>query len=352
MLETVVSLGLSPAHVEAFGSVPVGVGASGLAVGRGGPVIIEDIESDPAAATGAVAARSGGYRSSFSVPLVSRGGEIIGAVTAYFREPHRPSPRQVQLVEQYVLRASDAIDQARRHLVVSDSDRRKEAFLATLAHELRNPLAAIRDWALLLAPGADPQGIAREVREVITRQAGIMSRLVDDLLDAARIRRGSIAPRNERVDVTALAARTAADLRPLFESRGQQLEVALPDGPVWLQAEPTRLGQVLTNLLSNAAKYTDPGGCIDLTVARDDRADAVVLRVRDTGIGLAPEDLSAIFELFARADPARDCARGGLGIGLALVKDLVELHGGTVSADSPGPGRGSEFVVRLPIEPA
>jgi signal transduction histidine kinase len=189
-----------------------------------------------------------------------------------------------------------------------------------------------------------------EAREVIVRQSGIMSRLVDDLLDAARIRRGSIALKDERVDMTALASRTAADMRPLIESRGQQLEVALPDGPVWLQADPTRLGQVLTNLLGNAAKYTDPGGRIDLIVAHDRQAGEVIVRVRDTGIGLAPEALTQIFELFAQAEPTRDRARGGLGIGLALVKNLVELHGGTVSADSPGPGRGSEFVVRLPTE--
>jgi signal transduction histidine kinase len=274
----------------------------------------------------------------------------MGAVATFFREPHRPSPRQVQLVERYVLRAADAIDNARRHLALSESGRRKEEFLATLAHELRNPLAAIRDWAQLLEPHSDQPEAILEAREVIIRQAGMMSRLVDDLLDAARICRGSVSLRGERVDLTALAARTAGDLRPLFAARGQQLDVALPDSHAWLHGDPTRLGQVLTNLLSNAARYTDPGGRIDLIVAEDREAGEVVLRVRDTGIGLAPEALGQIFELFAQADPARDRARGGLGIGLALVKNLVELHGGTVSADSPGPGRGSEFAVRLPAE--
>ncbi len=312
-LETVVSLGLSPGELEAFGAGPVGVGASGLAVGRGGPVIIEDIESDPAAGSWAEAMRSGGYKASFSVPLVSRAGGIIGAVATYFREPHRPSPRQVQMVEQYVLRAADAIDHARRHLAVSESDRRKEEFLATLAHELRSPLAAIRDWAELLQPGVNIQDTMHEAREVITRQAGIMSRLVDDLLDAARIWRGSIALRNERVDIAAMVARTAADLRPLFESRGQQLDVAVPEGPVWLQADPTRLGQVLTNLLSNAAKYTDPGGRIDLNLTRDHEAGEVVLRVRDTGIGLAPEALTQIFELFTQVVPAQTARAAAWG---------------------------------------
>jgi PAS domain S-box-containing protein len=349
-LESVVTLGLSPAYLEAFGRVPVGVGACGLAVERRGPVIIEDIESDPAASTWVDAARLGGYRGCFGVPLLARDGSIMGTVAILFREPHHPSQRQVQLVEQYVLRASDAIDNARRHLAVRESDRRKEEFLATLAHELRNPLAAIRDWTQLLQPGPDLEETTIEVREVIARQAGIMARLVDDLLDAARMCRGAIALRTERVDAAALAARAAADLRPLIESRGQQLEVSLPDGPAWIEGDPTRLGQVVTNLLTNAAKYTDPGGRIDLIATHDHEAGALILRVRDTGVGLAPEALTRVFELFAQAAPARDRARGGLGIGLALVKTLVELHGGTVAADSPGPGRGSEFVVRLPAE--
>jgi two-component system CheB/CheR fusion protein len=225
-----------------------------------------------------------------------------------------------------------------------------DEFLATLAHELRNPLAAIRDWIQLLRPGPDLEETTIEAREVIARQAGIMARLVDDLLEGARMCRGTIALRKERVDLAALAARAAVDLRPLIESRGQQLEVSLPDGPAWLDGDPTRLGQVLTNLLTNAAKYTDPGGRIDLIATHDVQAGEIVLRVRDTGVGLAPEALTQVFELFAQAAPARDRSRGGLGIGLALVKTLVELHGGTVSADSPGPGRGSEFLVRLPAE--
>ena len=213
-LNTVVSLGLSPAYLEAFGRVPTGVGACGLAVERGVPVIIEDVEADPAARTWAGTARLGGYRACFSVPLVGPDGAVMGAVAAFFREPHRPSPRQVYLVEHYVLRASDAIDNARRHLAVRESDRRKEAFLATLAHELRNPLAAIRDSAQLLPTDPDQVEAALEARDVIIRQAGIMSRLVHDLLEAARMCRGSIVIRKERLDIAALVARTATDIRP------------------------------------------------------------------------------------------------------------------------------------------
>jgi signal transduction histidine kinase len=337
---------LSSDYLESFGRVPVGVGACGLAVAQQGPVIIEDIESDPAAGPWADSARLGGYRAAFSVPLIGRGGEVIGAVSTFFREPHRPSERQIQLVEQYIVRAGDAVDNARRHMVVQESERRKDEFLATLAHELRNPLAAIRAWAGMLDSDPEPGEAALEARAVITRQVEIMTRLVDDLLDATRMCRGTIQLRKQRIDLAALAAHTAGDLRPMIESRGQQLDVWLPEGPSWLDGDPTRLEQVLTNLLTNAAKYTDPGGRIELIVTHE--AGEIVVRVRDTGLGLAAESLPHIFDLFTQAVPARDRPRGGLGIGLALVKTLVELHGGTVSADSPGPGCGSEFIVRLP----
>ncbi len=348
-LETVVSLGLSPEYLERFGRVPVGVGACGLAVERLGPVVIEDIESDPVAQPWLEAARLGGYRACFSLPLLARGEELLGAVALFFAEPHRPTPRQIQLAEQYIVRASDAIDNARRHRRACESDRRKQEILTTLAHELRNPIAAIRDWVQLLdadhaSDSGSDSGLAREV---IARQAGVMARLVDDLLDAARTSLGSITIRKVPVELGALADRAAADLRPLIEARGQQLEVTLPGRPVRIDADPTRLGQVLANLLTNASKFTDPGGRIDLIVSSDDADGLAVLRVRDTGIGLAPEALAEVFEPFVRILPARD--RGGLGIGLSLVRSLIELHGGTVTAKSPGPGRGSEFAILLPI---
>ncbi len=348
-LETVVSLGLSPEYLERFGRVPVGVGACGLAVERLGPVVIEDIEADPAAQPWLEAARLGGYRACFSLPLLARGEELLGTVALFFAEPHRPTPRQIQLAEQYILRASDAIDNARRHRRACESDRRKQEFLTTLAHELRNPIAAIRDWVQLLDADHDSDSASDSAlaREVIARQAGVMARLVDDLLDAARTSLGSLTIRKVPVELGALADQAAADLLPLIGARGQQLEVTLPVRPLWIDADPTRLGQVLANLLTNASKFTDPGGRIDLIVSSDAADGLAVLRVRDTGIGLASEELAEVFEPFVRLLPARD--RGGLGIGLTLVRSLIELHGGTVTARSPGPGRGSEFAIRLPI---
>jgi signal transduction histidine kinase len=171
-----------------------------------------------------------------------------------------------------------------------------------------------------------------------------MTRLIEDLLDVTRISRGTIVLRKEAVALAEVVARAVEDVRPLVDSRGHELDVRLPDEPLVLDADPTRLEQVVSNLLTNAAKYTDPGGRIELTAARE--GDEMVLRVRDSGIGLAPEAVSGLFNLFAQVDATHDRNGGGLGIGLALVK----LHGGSVSARSDGPGQGSEFVLRMKAE--
>jgi PAS domain S-box-containing protein len=346
-LEIVVNLGLSPAYLERFGRVRLGVEACGLAVRRGGPVSIEDVEAeaDPAAAARwAESAQAGGFRACFSVPLVGRRGEVLGTVVTFFREPHRPSERQLHMVENYILQAADAVDNARRYEAARDSDRRKEEVIATLAHELRNPLAAIHNSMQLLdADGVDP-AILGEVREVIARQARHMKRLIEDMLDMTRISRGTLSLRKEPVELADVIARAVEDVRPLVDTRGHRMEVSQPEGPLVIHADPTRLEQVLTNLLTNAAKYTERGGRIELTAARE--GDELLIRVRDTGIGLKPEALSGLFDLFSQVNTNADRS-GGLGIGLALVKSLVQLHGGSVSAHSDGPGRGSEFVVRL-----
>ncbi len=348
-LDTVVSLGLFTEYLERYGRIPVGSEACGLAVQRGGPVVIGDTEGEadhPGAASGPEAARLGGFRACFSVPLVNRSGDLAGTIATFFREPHRPSERQFHLVEQYVLQAADALENARRHQSARDSVRRKDEVMATLGHELRNPLAAILTSAQLIGADTVDSPTLGEVHDVIVRQARHMARLIDDLLDITRVSRGAMALRSEAVDLADVVARAVADVRPLIDARGHDLEVSLPEGPLLLDADPTRLEQVLSNLLTNAAKYTDPGGRIVLTASR--QADELVVRVRDSGIGLAPESLSGLFNLFAQVDATHARTGGGLGIGLALVKSLVELHGGSVSAHSDGAGLGSEFTVRLP----
>jgi two-component system CheB/CheR fusion protein len=189
-------------------------------------------------------------------------------------------------------------------------------------------------------------GLVEQVRGMAERQVGHMTRLIDDLLDVSRISQGKIQLRKEPVDLATVVTRAVEATRPLIDEKGHHLAVALPGLPVSLEGDSTRLEQVISNLLNNAAKYTEPGGRIWLTAARE--GTGVALRVKDTGIGLAPDMIPKIFDLFVQADRSLDRAQGGLGIGLTLVNRLVEMHGGRVEAHSPGPGKGSEFVVYLP----
>jgi two-component system CheB/CheR fusion protein len=251
-------------------------------------------------------------------------------------------------LEQRVRERTSALAQANEALRVAD--RHKDEFLAMLAHELRNPLAPLRNALQIIQQPGAYGATAERAREMAERQVGHMARLLDDLLDVSRISRGKIELRTEAVDLAAVVRRTVDAVLPLIEQRSHELTVSLPTGAVHVQGDPTRLEQIVTNLLHNAAKYTDPGGHVWLGADREG-AEAVI-RVRDTGVGIAPEMLPRIFDLFVQAERRLDRAVGGVGIGLTLVRRLVELHGGTVAASSPGPGRGSEFVVRLPALPA
>ncbi|HET7845065.1 MAG TPA: response regulator [Xanthomonadales bacterium] len=231
-----------------------------------------------------------------------------------------------------------------------ETDRRKDEFLATLAHELRNPLAPLQNALHILR--LDPAGgdAARSALGVMARQMQQMVRLVDDLLDVSRITRGRLELRRESCRFSAVVEDAIETVRPLIASLGHHLEVDLPQEPLMLDADPHRLAQVFANLLNNACKYTDPGGRIALRAQRE--GDQVVLKVTDSGIGIAPELASQIFDVFVQADTALERSRGGLGIGLTLVRSLIEMHGGTVTVRSDGIGKGSEFTVRLPLATA
>jgi PAS domain S-box-containing protein len=228
-----------------------------------------------------------------------------------------------------------------------DADRRKDEFLATLAHELRNPLAPIRNSLHILRLGGSDSGTAKRVHDMMERQVSHMVHLVDDLMEVSRITRGKIELRKEPVDLGSVVHNAVETSRPLIEAAGHHLEIALSAERLTLEGDAVRLAQVLTNLLNNAAKYTESSGHMWLTAYRDG-AHAVV-SVRDDGIGIPPAMLTKVFDLFAQADGTYGRAQGGLGIGLTLVRSLVGLHGGSVEARSDGPGRGSEFVVRLPL---
>ncbi len=230
-----------------------------------------------------------------------------------------------------------------------EADRRKDDFLAMLAHELRNPLAPVLTAVQLMErKQQEGQDIGRE-REVVERQVHHMRRLVDDLLDVSRVTRGKIQLQKRPLELVAAVGRALEAARPFSESRGHTLRAELPVGPVWTEADPVRLEQVLTNLLHNAAKYSERGGLITLTLAREGRE--AVVRVADTGMGIPADALPHLFEPFMQVARTLDRAQGGLGLGLTLVKRLVEMHGGRVEVASEGVGRGSVFTVRLPVLP-
>jgi signal transduction histidine kinase/CheY-like chemotaxis protein len=231
-----------------------------------------------------------------------------------------------------------------------DQDRRKDEYLAILSHELRNPLAPIRS-AVFLLERADPASEgARRAREVIARQVGHLARMVDDLLDVSRIARGTIELRRTRVDLAELVRRTAEDHAPLLAAGGIALEVELPDGPVPVDGDSTRLDQALGNLLHNSGKFTARGGRVTIRLsAGEGQAE---LRVRDTGVGIEPAILGRVFEPFVQEERSLARSHGGLGLGLPLVKGLVELHGGSIEARSAGAGSGAEMVIRLPLAEA
>jgi PAS domain S-box-containing protein len=228
-----------------------------------------------------------------------------------------------------------------------EADRRKDEFLAVLAHELRNPLAPLRTALQLMRPTADAvPGIEAE-RAMAERQVIHLARLVDDLMDISRITKGKIELRREPLELGEVVRRSVESARPALEQRGHALRVELPPGPVPVVGDPTRLEQVFGNLLRNAAKYTEPGGHVRIVAGRE--GDSACVRVEDNGIGIAPETLPHIFDMFVQAGTNPSRAQGGLGIGLSLVHSLVALHGGSITARSEGPGRGSTFTVRLPM---
>ena len=291
--------------------------------------------------------RSLGLKSSICVPLVVS-GNTLGVLTFVTAESgRRYNDADLALAMDLAQRASIAVENTQLYQALRDTDRRKDEFLATLAHELRNPLAPIRNsLQILKMPRVDRDTVERS-RVMMERQVHHLIRLVDDLMDVSRVMRGKIELRRERIELATVVARAVETVQPLLDAQHHQLSVSLPAESLSIDADQVRLAQVVNNLLTNAAKYTEPNGRIWLTAERD--GDGAVLRVRDTGIGIAREMLPRIFELFVQADHASTKAQGGLGIGLTLVKNLVEMHNGRVAARSGGLGQGSEFIVWLPL---
>jgi signal transduction histidine kinase/DNA-binding response OmpR family regulator len=283
-----------------------------------------------------------------AVPLRAR-GHALGAIAIANGEGRGDfGPDEVGLARDLAGRAAIALDNARLYRDVHENNRRQTEFLAMLAHELRNPLAPIRNAAEIVRMLNFPDEDLRWASEVISRQVEQLVHLVDDLLDISRITGGKIQLRKKPVDVALAVARAVETSRPLIDARRHELSVVLPPYPLLVEADLVRLSQVLANLLNNAAKYTEEGGRIGVEVTHD--TGEAVFRVRDNGIGIDPDMVPCIFDLFIQVDRSLDRSQGGLGVGLTLVRQLVEMHGGTVQVYSDGPNRGSEFVVRLPAQ--
>jgi signal transduction histidine kinase len=285
--------------------------------------------------------------------LLARVRALEGRVQASRSETD--TARAAHVASSDELRATNAELQARVAELrdALEINRHKDDFLAMLAHELRNPLAPILSAMQVIRRHPANEDVVQRAQEIVERQVRHQARLLDDLLDVSRITRGQIRLRRAPVELRSAVSAAVEATRPLIDARSHTLTVALPETPLRLQADATRLIQIIANLLDNAAKYTSPGGQIALAARQD--GDVVVLSVRDTGVGIPLDMQSRIFELFTQVDAPIARSLGGLGLGLTLVRRLTELHGGAVAVASDGPGRGSEFTVRLPIgqaEPA
>ena len=312
--------------------------------------IVEDVQADSDFTPYRTIAASAGFRAVFSTPITSRQGELLGVLSAHFRNPHRPPERALRTVDLYARQAAEFLERMRVEASLKEADRRKSEFLAVLAHELRNPLASIRNGMQILRLQASADELSQRTVAMMDRQASHLAHLVEDLLDVNRITRGSIALKRERVLLTDVLAHAIEASRPLIEAHAHELLIDVrPDQPVRVDGDASRLVQVLANLLSNSAKYTDRGGRI--TVTLDCQGGEALINVHDNGIGIPPPALERVFEMFAQVQPGDARSEGGLGIGLSLVRKLTQLHGGSVSAWSEGPGTGSGFTVRLPTLP-
>jgi len=335
-----------------------GVGLPGRVWAGGQPAWIPDVVRDSNFPRAAVARRVG-LHAGFGFPI-RIGGEVEGVIEFFSQDVEEPDAALLQVVGTMGVqlgqllerrRAEEALQRSQQDLAerveqLAESDRRKDEFLAMLAHELRNPLAPIAAAAEILGDVEGADTTVQRAREILDRQVQHMVKLIDDLLDVSRISRRKVQLELADVDLTTVVEHALEVSQGLIDSRNHKLELSLPDEPVLLRADLTRLAQALANLLNNAAKYTEPGGRIRL--GAELRADELCIRVSDDGMGIDAELLPHVFDLFFQSATTPDRTHGGLGIGLTLVRTLVEMHGGQVSAASAGRGHGSEFTIRLP----
>jgi len=325
---------------------------SGRALKTGQRNVVEDVATEAAFEPYRTLAQAAGFRSVVSIPLLSAEEATLGVLSVHFEQPHCPSDQQLRRLDLYARQACDFIQRCRTEDALREkadelrlADQRKDEFLATLAHELRNPLAPIRNVIHMLR--LDGKSLPESVIDILERQVTLIVRLVDDLFEVSRIARGKLDLKIESIDLKG-AIRTAVETsRPSIDANRHNLKIELPDETLMVRGDAMRLSQVFANILNNAAKYTDAGGEISVKVYAV--SDSAVVEVRDIGIGIAPDQIARLFEMFAQVDQGVTRSYGGLGIGLWLVKQLVDLHKGSVSIMSDGLGRGSCVRVKLPL---
>jgi signal transduction histidine kinase/ActR/RegA family two-component response regulator len=310
-------------------------------------VVATDIAAEPRFADHLSTAATLHYQAAISTPLTTRKGELQGVLTVHFRQPHTPTDRELHLADLYALLAAHLIERQKAQIALLEADRHKDEFLATLAHELRNPLAPLLNGLQIMKLARHDGNVTEQARTMMERQLAQMVRLIDDLLDLSRVSRGTVDLKKERVALVKVIQQAVEASRPLIEAMGHHFTLEAVPEDIYVLADVTRLAQSFTNLLNNAAKYTERGGQICLTVKQQDRK--VVVSVRDTGIGIPANMLLRVFDMFTQVDRSLEQVQRGLGIGLSLVKKLIEMHDGAVEARSDGKGMGSEFVVHLPL---
>jgi signal transduction histidine kinase/PAS domain-containing protein/ActR/RegA family two-component response regulator len=316
------------------------------AMRNGNVLVIRNVDRELSRSDGADTFNAIGVKAIICCPLV-KGDQLVAMMAVHNVAPRDWSSEDVALVQEVAERSWAHVERVRSMEALREADQRKTEFLAALAHELRNPLAPIQTGLDILRIAAADQAALEKTRSMMERQLRHLVHLVDDLLDVARISRGKIELRKENVELRHIVTSAIEASLPFIEAGRHDFSVRIPDDPVLLNVDPTRISQVISNLLNNAAKYTPAGGKVSLTAQQN--AQEVEITVKDTGVGIPQSRLSDVFEMFSQVGESTGRAQGGLGIGLTIVSTLVQLHGGTITVASDGPGKGSDFIVRLPI---
>jgi PAS domain S-box-containing protein len=346
-LEIVVHRGFQQEFLDYFRVVRMDEGSScAQAMLSGERISIEDVELDPTFEPLRPIAAVAGYRAVQSTPLKTHNGLILGMLSTHFRKPHRVSGRDERLLDLYARHAADLIERLRFEQALQETDRLKDEFLATASHELRTPLTAIVGWTRMVRTGKLDEATAARALETIERNANAQTKLIEDLLDISRIITGKLLLDTQPVEVTPIVSNAVNTVRPAAEAKNIRIETSIDAQTGSVLADASRLQQVVWNLLSNAVKFTPREGRVEVNIQRTD--SQVEISVSDTGEGIEPEFLPYVFDRFRQADGSKSRVHGGLGLGLAIVRQLVEMHGGTVTARSDGRGRGATFIVRLP----